>query len=54
MRVLGEWRREGEAHTFISTLLQLPVMRCLLDEIEDRLGETFVGEGPGCVNVKTY
>lgn len=32
----------------VRTFLQLLVVRSLLDDIEDVLGEGFVGDGPGC------
>lgn len=33
---------------FVGALLQLAVVRGLLDEVEDRLRESLVGDGPGC------
>lgn len=36
----------GGKRTLVSTLLQLTVMRSLLDEVEEGLGEGFVGERP--------
>lgn len=37
---------EEVGSTFVGALFQLAVMRSLLDEIEEGLGEGFVGEGP--------
>lgn len=39
---------EREGQTFIGALAQLSIMRCLLDEIEDGLGEGLVCYGPCC------
>lgn len=33
---------------FVGTLFQLLVVRSLLNDIKDVLGEGFVGDGPGC------
>lgn len=38
---------------FVGAFLQLLVVRSLLDDIEDVLGEGFVGDGPGyCHHVR--
>ena len=34
--------------SFVGALFQLAVVRGLLDEVEDFLGEGCVGDGPGC------
>lgn len=36
-----------EAHTLVSTLLQLAVVTSLLDKVQKVLGEGLIGEGPG-------
>ena len=36
-----------ETHTLVGTLLQLAVVRSLLNEVEQVLGKGLVGEGPG-------
>jgi hypothetical protein len=36
----------------VGSLLQLLVVRGLLDDIEDLLAESCVGDGPGCANVR--
>ncbi len=33
--------------TFVCALLQLAVVRGLLHEVQDGLGEAFIGDGPG-------
>lgn len=35
-------------HTLVSTLLQLAIVRRLLDEVEQGLSQRLVGDGPGC------
>lgn len=41
--------RSGRAgHTLVRTLLQLAVVRRLLDEVEQGLSQRLVGDGPGC------
>lgn len=39
-----------EAHTLVSTLLQLAVVTGLLDKVQEVLGEGLIGEGPGYRN----
>jgi hypothetical protein len=36
-----------EGFTFVSSLLQLSVVRSRLNEVEELLGESLVGDGPG-------
>lgn len=33
--------------TFVSTLAELPVVTGLLDDVQDLLGKSLVGDGPG-------
>lgn len=40
---------DGGRLTFVSTLLQLAVVRSLLDKVQQVLGQGLVGDGPGWV-----
>ena len=41
-----------EWHTFVRTLLQLPIVRCLLEKVKKALSKSFIGDGPSYIKRK--